>query len=267
MKKSGIIITIIALILVVTILGGIGYGYYLKLTEEIKNPIVTMEVEGYGTIKLELYPEMAPNTVANFVTLAQNGFYNGTTFHRVVKDFMIQAGGYKLEDTVNEETGETTKESTLKTVTLGDLGIKGKNKDESYSIVGEMPGNGFEQNTLKHEEGVISMARADYTSYSSTLVEESYNSATSQFFIMTKKTASLDGAYAPFGKVIEGLDIVHQIENVELEKTETEGDEESTPVNDIIITSVTVDTQGMKIDKPETLEPFDYFTWITNGRY
>ena len=96
MKKSGKIFTIIALILVILLIGGICFGYYQKLTEERKAPIVTMEVEGYGTIKLELYPEMAPNTVANFITLANNGFYNGTTFHRVVKDFMIQGGGYNV---------------------------------------------------------------------------------------------------------------------------------------------------------------------------
>ena len=261
MKKSGIIMTIIALILVVTLIGGICYGYYKKLTVEIKNPIVTMEVEGYGTIKLELYPEYAPNTVANFVTLAQNGFYNGTLFHRIVKDFMIQGGGYNLEEKTDESTGETTKERTTKSVTLANLGETGKSKDNSYAIKGEMLSNGY-NNTLKHEEGVISMARADYTSQSLALADESYNSATSQFFIMTKTNSSLDGSYATFGKVIEGLDIVHKIENAEVEKTEEENDEESTPVENIIITSVTVDTKGVNYGKPETLEPFNYYTWL-----
>ncbi len=266
MKKSGIVLTIISLILVIVLLGGVALGYYQKVTEEIKNPIVTMEVEGYGTIKLELYPKMAPNTVANFVTLANNGFYNGTIFHRIVKDFMIQGGGYTRKDVKDEETGETKRESIVKTVTLADLGEEGKNKEDAYSIKGEMIANGYEKNTLKHEEGVISMARADYTVYSSTLSAESYNSATSQFFIMTDKTTSLDGGYAAFGKVIEGLDIVHKIEEAEVEKTEEEGDEESTPVNDITITSVTVDTQGVKYKKPKTLKPFDYYTWLL-GQY
>ena len=260
MKKAGIVITIIALLVVIVLIGGTCYGYYKKLTEEIKNPIVTMEVEGYGTIKLELYPKMAPNTVANFVTLANNGFYNGTMFHRVVKDFMIQGGGYIIEDVTDEKTGETKKESNIKTVTLGDLGIEGDKAKDAYSIKGEMLANGY-NNTLKHEEGVISMARADYTSYSSTLTEESYNSATSQFFIMTGRSTYLDGGYTAFGRVIEGLDIVHKIEGVEVEKTEEEGDEESTPVNDIFIKSVTVDTLGVEYDKPETLEPFNYYLW------
>lgn len=261
MKKTEKVFTIIALILVIVLIGGLCYGYYKKATEEIKNPIVTMEVEGYGTIKLELYPEIAPNTVANFVTLANNGFYNGTIFHRIVKDFMIQGGGYTIEEKTDEDTGETTTESTLKSVTLADLGYEGSNKDDNYTIKGEMAANGNNSNTLKHDEGVISMARADYTNYSSSLKEESFNSATTQFFIMTKKTTSLDGYYTAFGKVIEGLDIVHKIENAEVKKTEAEGDEESTPVNDIIITSVTVDTQGVKYKKPETLEPFNIYSW------
>lgn len=259
MKKTEIIVTIIALILVIALIGGVCFGYYEKITEKIKNPIVTMEVEGYGTIKLELYPEMAPTTVANFVLLAQNGFYNGTTFHRVVKDFMIQGGGYTLKETKNEETGETSLEPTLKEPTYKDLG---ENGTDNYTIKGEMQANGYKNNILKHEEGVISMARVDYTSYSSALTEESYNSASSQFFIMTKKNTSLDGYYTAFGKVIEGLDIVHSIENAEVEKAEKEGEEESTPVNDIIITSVTVDTQGIKYNKPETVEPFNYAAWV-----
>jgi len=243
MKKSGIVFTIIALILVLALIGGIGYGYYKKATEKIINPIVTMEVEGYGTIKLELYPEKAPNTVANFVTLAKNGFYDGTIFHRVVKDFMIQGGGYKVLEIQDGETGETKKEQKLKSVTLGDLGEKGTHKDDEYSIKGEMILNGYENNDIKHVEGVISMAR----------VASSHDSASSQFFIMTDASSYLDGDYAAFGKVIEGLDIVHKIEEVEVLKTETEGDEESTPAKDIIITSVTVDTKGVEYDKPETI--------------
>lgn len=260
MKKSGIVFTIIVLILVVGLIGGIVFGYYKKATEEIKNPIVTMEVEGYGTIKLELYPEYAPNTVANFVILAKNGFYDGTTFHRVVKDFMIQGGGYIIEEKTDDKTGETKKEETVKSVTLADLGVEGN--DDAYCIEGEMIANGHKNNILKHEEGVISMARADYTSFSSSLAEESYNSATTQFFIMTEKNIGLDGKYTAFGKVIEGLDIVHKIEQAEVEKTEEEGDEESSPVEHIIIKSVTVDTLGVEYDKPDTLEPFNYYSWL-----
>lgn len=261
MKKTKILFTILVLMIVIALIAGVGYGYYKKLTEKIINPIVTMEVEEYGTIKLELYPEIAPNTVANFVTLANNGFYNGTIFHRVVKDFMIQGGGYIIEDKKDEKTGETKKEQTAKSVTLGDLGIE-KNKEQQYSIKGEMIANGNSKNTLKHTKGVISMARVGYTDYSSTLVEESYNSAGAQFFIMTDDSPSLDGLYTTFGKVIEGLDIVEKIENAEVVKTETEGDEESTPAKDIIIKSVTVDTLGVEYDKPETMKPFNYYSWL-----
>ena len=255
--KASNIITIIALILVLALIGGLGYGYYQKATMEVKNPIVTMEVQDYGTIKLELYPEMAPESVANFVNLAQNGFYDGTKFHRVVKDFMIQAGSAN-----GDGTGAPK---------LSNLGIEvSEEKDREYTIKGEFLANKYNKNTLKHEEGVISMARADYTSYSSSLTTESYNSASSQFFIMTKENTGLDGLYAPFGKVIEGLDIVHKIEEVE---TKIDGEEDMTdeekaqaekskPVNDITITKVTVETFGDNYGKPETLEPWDYYDWV-----
>ena len=265
MKKVGAVFTIIVLILVIALIGGICYGYYQKLTENIKNPIVTMEVENYGTIKIELYPKVAPNTVANFVALVNSGFYNGTTFHRVVKDFMIQGGGYELTEKTDEETGETTKSQTSKSVTLADIGVEGNNKEDKYCIPGEMIENGY-NNLLKHEEGVISMARSDYTSYSSSLAEESYNSGSAQFFIMTRRTSYLDGRYAGFGKVIEGLDVVHKIENAEVQTTEEEGDEEATPVEDIIIKTVTVDTFGVNYGKPETLEPFDYYSWAMQNQ-
>jgi len=253
--KTSNTITIIALILILALIGGIGYGYYRKATMDVKNPIVTMEVKDYGAIKLELYPELAPETVANFVTLAKNGFYDGTKFHRVVKDFMIQAG-------------QGTENVSPK---LSDLGIEvSKENDREYCIKGEFLANGYRKNTLKHEEGVISMARADYTSYSPSLTTQSYNSGSAQFFIMTKDTSSLDKVYAPFGKVIEGLDIVHKIEDVEV-KIEGEEDmtedekkqaEKSTPTSDIVITKVTVETFGEEYGLPETLETWDYYKWL-----
>ena len=120
------------------------------------------------------------------------------------------------------------------------------------------------------EKGVIAMARSDYSSISSSLTEESYNSAGSQFFIMTEKNTSLDGYYAPFGKVIEGLDVVHNIEKVEVEisgkedmtEEEKEQAEKSKPVNDVIISKVTVETYGADFRKPKTLEPWSYYDWI-----
>lgn len=248
--KTKNIIWIIALILVIVLIATLGYGYYKKATMEIKNPVATMEVENFGTIKIELYPELAPQTVANFVTLANRGFYDGLTFHRIVKDFMIQGGD-------KEGTGEGS-------ATTADL--KDDGDDTQYTIKGEFIANGVEKNKLKFEEGVIGMARSDYTSYSSSLTEESYNSGSSQFFIMTKANTSLNGYYTAFGKVIEGMDVVHKIEEVEVkvaDNSEQSGNTEvSTPVNSVKITSVKVETNGVDYGLPEILTPFDYTTWM-----
>jgi len=262
MKKNNII-TIIALVIIICLLGGLAYGYYRKITMEVKNPIVTMEIENMGTIKLELYPELAPETVTNFIALAKNGYYDGLTFHRVVEGFMVQGG-----DSNGDGTG-SVKLSDLglvsKTVTNSETGEEEENpEDRNYCIKGEFLSNGH-KNTLKHTEGIISMARADYTSYSSELTEESYNSAGGQFFIMTSNNTSLDGYYAPFGKVIEGLDVVKAIEKVEIKQPETEeeeGLEASTPVNPPVITKVTVETYGVDFGMPETLEAWDYYNWL-----
>ena len=249
MNKLKNILWIIALILVIVLITGVGYGYYRKATMEVTNPVATMEVENYGTVKIELYPDLAPETVANFITLANRGFYDGLTFHRVVKDFMIQGGD-----------PEGTGQGSAKISDLKDGG-----EDTAYSIKGEFVANGV-NNTLKFEEGVIGMARNDYTSYSSTLTEESYNSGSSQFFIMTADNTSLNGYYTSFGKVIEGMDVIHNIENVEVkiadDSEETGNTEVSTPVNPVTITSIKVETNGVDYGLPETLTPFDYMSWM-----
>lgn len=140
----------------------------------MKNPVVTITLENGNNIKVELYPEIAPNTVRNFISLVKAGYYNGTLFHRVIPGFMIQGGD-------PEGTG------------MGGPG---------YSIHGEFSSNGF-QNTLKHDRGVISMARSQRT-----------NSAGSQFFIMVKNSPHLDGQYAAFGKVVEGMEEADRIVSV-----------------------------------------------------
>ena len=245
MKKN--IIWIIALILIIVMLGGLCFGYYKKATLKVENPIVTMEVENFGTIKLELYPDLAPETVNNFIKLANNGFYNGLKFHRVVKDFMIQGGdpsgdgtgSPKLSDLYgNDDENQTYKYSD---------GTEAKGSD-SYTITGEFVANGYNKNTLNLTEGTIAMARSDYSSYSPTLATESYNSGSSQFFIMTSNEhTNLSGYYAGFGKVIE--------EN-------SEDAEVSTPVTDVIISSVSVDTKGANYEMPKTLQPFNYMKWL-----
>ena len=170
-----------------------------------KNPIVTIEMENGGIIKAELYPEVAPNTVANFVNLIQSGFYDGLIFHRVIPGFMIQGGD-------PQGTG------------MGGPG---------YSIKGEFARNGFKQNTLKHTRGVLSMARSMMP-----------NSAGSQFFIMHANAPHLDGDYAAFGIVLEGMDVVDQIAN-------TPTGFQDRPVQEQRIKRVTVDTDGVeyKVEK------------------
>lgn len=251
MKNFSKVMWIIALLVLVVLIGVVGLGYVKKITYKAQNPIVTMEVENFGTIKMELYPDQAPETVKNFIALANRGFYNGSGFHRIVKDFMIQAGS-------KDGDGKTGPK-------ISDL--KDGGADEEYCIKGEFIANKV-TNTIKFEEGVLAMARADYSQYSSALKEESYNSGSSQFFIMTKRNASLDGMYTAFGKVIEGLDIVHKIEEVEVKaadgEEENQSAEISTPVVQPKITSITVDTFGVKYDLPNTLKPFDYATWMSS---
>ena len=251
--KIKTIIWIVVAIAIIVLIGILGFGYYKKATMEVKNPILTMEVEGFGTVKMELYPDHAPQNVANIVNLANRGFYNGTKFHRVIKDFMIQAGTKDGDGTTGAK--------------LSDL--KDGGEDKEYGIKGEFVANGV-NNTIKFEEGVVGVARADYTQYSSDLKDESYNSGNAQFFIMTKENAGLNGLYTPIGKVIEGMDVVHKIEGVEVKAADSEkGDssksEVSTPVNPPVVTSITVDTQGVTYDLPNTLDAFDYMSWFSKN--
>ncbi len=168
------------------------------------NPIVTFEMENGDVMKAELYPEIAPNTVKNFISLVKKGFYNGIIFHRVIRGFMIQGG-------CPDGTG------------MGGPG---------YTIKGEFRQNGF-KNDLKHTPGVLSMAR--------TMVPDS---AGSQFFIMHETSPHLDGSYAAFGKIIEGMNVVNKI-------AETMTDFRDRPLEDQVMKSVTVDTQGVEYDEPE----------------
>ena len=168
------------------------------------NPIVTIEMEDGGIIKAELYPEIAPNTVNNFISLINKGFYNGVIFHRVIPGFMIQGG-----DPLGRGTG-----------------------GPGYSIRGEFLLNGF-KNDLKHTAGVLSMARS-----------MAPNSAGSQFFIMHEDAPHLDGQYASFGKVLEGMDVVDRI-------ARTRRDFNDKPRMEQKMKSVTVDTFGVEYPEPE----------------
>ncbi len=170
----------------------------------MKNPIVTIEMENGDKIKLELYPEKAPNTVNNFIDLVEKGFYDGTIFHRVIEGFMIQGG-----DPEGSGTG-----------------------GPGYGIKGEFSSNGFE-NDLKHSRGVISMARA-----------QNPDSAGSQFFIMHSDSPHLDGQYAGFGEVIEGIEEVDRIATVKKNFRDK-------PKKDEVMKKVTVETFGRDYPEPE----------------
>ena len=252
MKKFLKVILIILIIASIIGIGYLGYGYYKKLTRNVQNPIATIEVENFGTIKVELYPDSAPNTVTNFITLANRGFYDGLTFHRTIPDFMIQGG-----DKNGDGTGSPSLSDIKDNISEDD--------NKEYAITGEFIANGYNKNKIKFERGVIAMARSDYSSLSSSLTTYGYNSGGSQFFIMTEDNNNLNGIYAAFGKVIEGMDVVDAISNVEVitrdENAETGVD---APVEKPVITSIKVETYGIDYGEPETVEPFDYYNWITS---
>lgn len=171
-----------------------------------KNPMVTIEMNDGDTIKLELYPDVAPNTVNNFISLVKRGFYDGLTFHRIIEGFMIQGG-----DPDGNGTG-----------------------GPGYGIPGEFSQNGFD-NSLQHTAGVISMARS-----------MAPDSAGSQFFIMHKDAPHLDGAYASFGKVTEGMEIVDKIATCGTDWNDA-------PLAPVVMKTVTVDTFGEDYPEPETV--------------
>lgn len=256
-ETKKIIFLIIAILIVLSLIATLCVGYYKKATYEVKNPVATIEIKDYGTIKIELYPEYAENTVRNFITLANNGFYDGLKFHRIIEEFMIQGG-----DPSGDGSGSPTLSGIDTTIEKGSEG------DTEYNINGEFMENGYEANTLKLEKGVIAMARGDYSSYAyyaPALVEEGYNSAGSQFFIMTTDdNVSLTGYYAGFGKVIEGYDVLEKVAKVKVKKASEEATEESTPVKDVIITSIKVETFGEIYEKPETHEPFDINSYFNS---
>lgn len=169
-----------------------------------QNPVVTFTMENGDVMKAELYPEIAPTSVNNFISLIQKNFYDGLIFHRVIKGFMIQGG-----DPQGNGCG-----------------------GPGYSIKGEFSQNGF-KNDLKHTEGVLSMARSMMP-----------NSAGSQFFIMHKNSPHLDGSYAAFGKIIEGMDVVNKI-------AEVKTDYNDRPLEDQRMKTVTVETFGVDYPEPE----------------
>ncbi len=265
MKDKSKAILIVVILLVAAIIAYVCYG----ITKGVKNPIVTMEVsyvdgqgnQKTGTVKVELYPDVAPESVANFIALANNGFYDGLTFHRIVKDFVVQGGDkagdgsgsasysdiretYVVEKIENgKATCKRTNKNESKEIEVSKLPenvqvgtmiwyIDGKYqkdiKDYQYSIKGEFSANGV-NNDIKFEKGVIAMARSDWSSYG--LTKEGYNSASSQFFFVTTDTKSslnsLNQNYAPFGRIVEGYDFIKEIADLYAEDESKESTEQA----------------------------------------
>ena len=185
-----------------------GDSWNKKVEAPAELPIATIKIKDYGVITAKLYPDKAPNTVNNFISLANSRFYDGLTFHRVIKGFMNQGG---------DPDG---------------IGTGGP----GYSIKGEFSNNGYTNNDLKHTAGVLSMARSGDP-----------DSAGSQFFIMADTAKHLDGEYAAFGKVTEGMDVVEAINSVETDRNDK-------PLNDVVIESITVDTKGVNYKEPEKVK-------------
>lgn len=177
-----------------------------------ENPLVAMEIEDYGAIVIELYPDKAPNTVNNFISLVKKGFYDNNTFHRLIPGFVLQGGDPK------------------------GTGIGGP----GYTIKGEFKNNGYKENDIKHEERIVSMARS-----------QEKDSAGSQFFIMLGEAKHLDGEYAAFGKVIDGYDIIKEIEEEELVQDAQSGKLKK----NLKLKKALVDTRGKEYKEVSKINP------------
>ena len=293
MKNKSLSLSIIALIFILILGGFLSYGYYQKKTYKLQRPIVTMEIENYGTVKMELYPDMAPNTVKNFIALVNNGFYNGKTISEIGDSAIT--GGFDLntgEEKSKEESkkddskkdDDTEEDKYVQGPKMSNVKSLGENEeDTAYSIKGEFVEAGYTDNTLSHQKGILTMARKTYNdyqyqislmqmmgqdSYLSSIVSLLNDSATSGFSIMTKNDISYDGEYAAFGKVIEGMDIIEKISKVEVKKETTNKDKKNedneeentakTPKKEIKISKVTVDTKGEKYNAPEVTSKVDF---------
>ena len=257
--------------------GWLVYSYAMSTQNSIIHPEVTFEIQDFGNVKMELYPEYAPNTVANIIKLVENGYYNNKVIYG--KDDLCLYVGRNSEGEVENPK-----------ISLIDSSIeKDSENDYEYSIHGEFIANKFNQNTLRHEKGVVTLIRQDYSQYFSNLTDESYNSGNSNIAVIIGDNASnLNGVYAGFGKITEGMDILEKLYNeIEIKKEETtdetaEGDtvdaeaiesednteEETGGIQEFsvypVIKSASVDTKGVDYGIPETEKAFDYNAYMND---
>ena len=275
MKKNKIIGLVLLIVILVAIIGvlislAITSVFYNK---NAKNPIVTLDIDGYGEVQIELYPEYAPNTVSTIIKLIQNKYYDGKVFYGT-DGSTIQVGMMKNEisEENNEETESTDNEDVVikDEPTVSDLDTSvtsGSADDYEISILGEFVANGYEENTLRFEKGVVGLLRSTYTPYTTTsLTQQSYNSGNSLFFVCMEENSSINGLYAPFGKIVKGFDILEEIEKLNTidDESAEEGQIqyfETLPV----IKTATVDTFGIDYGMPNYMEAFDYEAYSTEA--
>lgn len=255
--KLKIIISIIISIVLIGLIGFLVYNGVKSKKEKTINPVATFDIQDYGTVKVELYPEYAPNTVTNFIALIESGYYNNKVIQGKDDICLYMAKSANEDETIAPK------------ISLIDDSIEPDSEnDYEYEINGEFIANKFEKNTLRHEKGVLSLNRSDYSYYG--LTEEGYNSGNAQFSVIMDNESNLNGVYCAFGKVTEGLEILEKIYN-ELPVVETEEEEEHEHehesgiqefLNKPIITNASVEKYGVDYGRPETHEAFDIQGYI-----
>ena len=260
--------------------GWLIYSFAMSNKAEVVHPEVIFEIQDFGNVKMELYPEYAPNTVANIIKLVESGYYNNKVIYG--KDDLCLYIGRN-----SEGEAENPKMSLI------DSNIEADSDDDyEYSIKGEFVANKFNQNTLRHEKGVVTLIRQDYSQYFPNLADESYNSGNSNMAVIIGDSASnLNGVYAGFGRILEGMDILEKMYNeIEIKKEETEETEDANPeetqdtletaedtteeneetggIQEFnvypVIKSASVDTKGVDFGMPKTEKAFDYNEYINN---
>ena len=241
--------------------GWLGFNFVKANTEKVVHPEVTFEIQDFGNIKMELYPEYAPNTVSNIIKLVENGYYNNKVIYGK-DDICLYVG--------RDSNGEIQNPK----LSLINPDVEADSDDDyEYSIKGEFVANGFNQNTLRHEKGVVTLLRQDYSQYFPYLSSESYNSGNTNMAIIVDDYANnLNGVYAGFGKIIEGMDILEKIYNeIEIKKEDNGETAESESTSELqefdiypVIKSASVDTKGIDFGMPETEKAFDYNEYFNN---
>lgn len=250
-KKIQIGLWIVIAVAVFIAIGGLVYNLARATYESPVHPEVTFEFADLGTVKMELYPEYAPNTVKNIIKLVQMGYYDGRVMYG--KDEICLYLGRNIYGDID----------FVKASEIDPSLVTDPESDYEYAIKGEFLANGFEQNTLNHEKGVVTFLR---NNYGSTVLEESYNSGDTQMAIMMNNQASsLNGSYAAFGRITEGMELLEKMYNeyeIAPKDPETSSQNQDEAIEKFatypIISKATVDTHGIEYGNPEIIEAFDY---------